>query len=64
MPGTKAGGEKARNTNYKRHGRDFYARIGRTGGKNGTTGGFYGDTERARQMGAIGGKKSKRGKKK
>lgn len=37
MAGTKAGGEKARNTNYKLHGDDFYKRIGAIGGRNGHT---------------------------
>ena len=37
MPGTKAGGQKARQTNYERHGADFYKRIGSKGGQNGHT---------------------------
>lgn len=70
MSGTKAGGLKAAATNKKKHGSDFYARIGAKGGRNGTTGGF-GSTrvgkdgltgpERARIAGAIGGFISKRG---
>lgn len=28
MAGTVEGGRKARKTNYERHGKDFYARIG------------------------------------
>ena len=28
MPGTKAGAEKARQTNFERYGRDFYKKIG------------------------------------
>lgn len=40
MAGTIAGGRKARDTNKKLHGADFYQRIGRKGGKLGTTGGF------------------------
>ncbi len=35
MAGTKAGGAKARNTNYEKHGRDFYRKIGAIGGRNG-----------------------------
>lgn len=62
MSGTKLGGAKARETNYAKHGRDFYARIGSMGGKNGHTGGFAANPELARQAGAIGGRKSRRGK--
>lgn len=61
MPGTKQGGQKARETNYRKHGRDFYARIGAEGGKNGHTGGFAANPELAKIAGAKGGKKSKRG---
>lgn len=70
MPGTKAGGLKARDTNYALHGSDFYARIGHKGGINGHTGGFCSwkvgkdgltGYERARIVGAKGGKISKRG---
>ncbi len=62
MAGTKDGGVKAASTNKTRHGKDFYARIGRKGGQNGTTGGFAANRELARKAGAIGGKKSRRGK--
>lgn len=61
MGGTIAGGKKAAITNLKRHGKNFYSNIGRKGGKNGHTGGFYGDPERAAEAGRIGGLKSKRG---
>lgn len=61
MAGTVTGGKAAAATNKKRHGADFYAKIGAKGGKNGTTGGFYADRELARRAGAIGGRKSKRG---
>jgi hypothetical protein len=61
MAGNLEGGRKAAATNKKRYGKDFYANIGRKGGKNGHTGGFAADPERARRAGAIGGKKSKRG---
>lgn len=37
MPGTKAGGLKAAKTNKKRQGKDFYAKIGAIGGRNGHT---------------------------
>ena len=62
MAGTKAGGRKARKTNYERHGKDFYARIGAMGGKLGHTGGFAANPELAKIAGRKGGKKSKRGK--
>lgn len=66
MSGTKIGGQKARQTNYERHGEDFYRNIGRLGGQNGCgpdyTGGFASNRELAREAGAKGGRKSKRGK--
>lgn len=70
MAGTKDGGRRAAATNKQRHGKDFYARIGSRGGKNGHTGGFASDVvgkdgltgaQRAKIAGAIGGRKSKRG---
>lgn len=63
MAGTKTGGAKAAATNKKKYGRDFYARIGAMGGKNGHTGGFYANRELARRAGAVGGRISRRGKK-
>ena len=60
MSGTKEGGLKARNTNYEKHGEDFYQRIGRKGGQNGHTGGFYGNPELAKRAGAKGGSVSSR----
>lgn len=71
MAGTKEGGRKAKMTNLAKHGEDFYARIGRKGGKLGTTGGFASEAvgadgltgpERAKKAGAKGGHISKRGK--
>lgn len=62
MAGTKAGGAKAAATNKAKHGADFYARIGRKGGKNGTTGGFAANRELAREAGRKGGRISRRGK--
>lgn len=62
MSGTREGGRKAAQTNYDRHGKDFYREIGRKGGKNGHTGGFASNPELARIAGAIGGRNSKRGK--
>lgn len=62
MPGTVKGGKAAAATNKARHGKNFYAEIGRKGGKNGTKGGFYVNRELAREAGRKGGKKSRRGK--
>lgn len=61
MSGTKLGGLKAAQTNYQRHGKDFYKNIGRIGGSNGHTGGFAANPELASIVGAIGGRISKRG---
>ena len=55
MSGTRIGGKKAAETNKKRHGKTFYADIGRKGGKNGHTGGFAASPERARIAGRKGG---------
>lgn len=63
MAGTKAGGKKAAARNKAKYGDNFYAIIGAVGGKLGTTGGFFANRELARTAGAIGGRKSKRGKK-
>lgn len=62
MAGTKIGGMKARNTIYKRHGKDWYKKIGAIGGRNGHTGGFASNPALARLAGKKGGKISKRGK--
>lgn len=62
MPGTKVGGQKARETNLKRQGADWYARIGRLGGKVGGLKGFAKNPELAKEAGRKGGKISKRGK--
>lgn len=62
MAGTKAGGQKAAQTNKARHGKDFYARIDASGGKKGTTGGFFANRELARLAGAKGGRISRRRK--
>lgn len=63
MAGTKKGGQKAAQTNRTKYGKDFYARIGAMGGKNGRTGGFYANRELARLAGQRGGRISRRGKK-
>lgn len=62
MAGTSKGGKKAAATNKARHGKDFYARIGAKGGRNGRTGGFAANPELARIAGAKGGRISRRGK--
>lgn len=70
MSGTIEGGKKAKKTNMKLYGKDFYRNIGRKGGTNGNTGGFASNKvgkdgltgrERAAVAGAKGGRKSKRG---
>lgn len=69
MAGTKAGGQAAAKTNKEKYGTDFYAKIGQTGGKRGTTGGFASEVvgkdgltgrERAKLVGVKGGATSKR----
>ena len=61
MPGTKAGAAKAAATNKARYGANFYAEIGRKGGRLGHTGGFYANRELAREAGRKGGRVSRRG---
>jgi general stress protein YciG len=63
MAGTKAGGQAAAQTNKKKYGPDFYAKIGAKGGKLGRTGGFYANRDLARQAGSVGGRISRRTKK-
>jgi uncharacterized protein len=63
MAGTKAGGKAAADTNKKKHGADFYARIGAMGGKKGRTGGFFANRDLAREAGRKGGRISRRTKK-
>lgn len=66
MSVTKLGGIHTRDMNYAKYGRDFYERIGSTGGKgdNGHTHdkGFGKSHEWAVQCGIKGGTISKRGK--
>jgi general stress protein YciG len=64
MAGTKAGGMKAAATNKAKYGKDFYSKIGATGGKLGRTGGFYANRDLARLAGAKGGRISRRTAKK
>lgn len=70
MAGTKAGGKKAAAKNLAKD-PNFYANIGRKGGKNGRTGGFASNVvgadgltgqQRARLAGAKGGRISRRRK--
>lgn len=67
MAGTKEGGAKARATNLKKYGKDYYANIGRKGGQKGTTGGFYHSMENGLswhiEAGRKGGSISRRTKK-
>lgn len=62
MAGTVAGGRKAAATNKKRHGADFYKRLGRMGGVKGHTGGFAANPARAKAAGIKGGMISSRAK--
>lgn len=59
--GTKEGAKKAVVSIKEKYGEDYYKKIGRKGGQNGTTGGFAANHELAVRAGAIGGKKSRRG---
>ena len=61
MAGTVNGGKRAAQTNIAKYGKDFYARIGAMGGKQGHTGGFYANRDLARKAGRMGGLKSRRG---
>jgi len=70
MPGTRLGGLKALQTNKQLYGEDYYANIGRKGGKASSNGGFASTVvgkdgltgaERARIAGSKGGTISKRG---
>lgn len=61
MAGTIAGGKKAAAKNLEKD-PNFYANIGRKGGKNGRTGGFAANPELARIAGAKGGRISRRRK--
>ena len=62
MAGTPKGGAAAAETNKKKYGPDFYARIGAMGGKKGTTGGFFANRDLAREAGRKGGRISRRTK--
>lgn len=72
MAGSIIGGRKARDTNIKRHGADYYVKLGALGGAKGHYGGFncicvcdafiY-EHVRARCAGTKGGRISRRTKK-
>ena len=62
MGGTVTGGAKARETNIRKYGEDYYRNIGSMGGKASGTGGWYKNPEAAAIAGSKGGKISKRGK--
>lgn len=62
MAGTKAGGQRAAQTNKTRYGLNFYEIIGARGGHASTTGGFYKNRELAKLAGQRGGKASRRRK--
>ncbi len=62
MSGTVVGGKRAAQTNKTRHGKEFYAEIGRKGGKISRGGGFAANKELASKAGRKGGKISRRRK--
>lgn len=63
MAGTAKGGRLAAEKNKRKYGSDFYAKIGRKGGRSGHTGGFAAGKagrERAAYWGRVGGSISRR----
>ncbi len=62
MSGTTSGGKAAAETNMRKHGVDFYKRIGSLGGSATYKGnkGFAANRELARRVGKIGGTISRR----
>ena len=62
MPGTSKGAKKAAAKNKELYGADFYARIGRDGGRKSRNGGFAANRELAREAGRKGGRISRRPK--
>lgn len=66
MAGTIIGGSKAKETNKRKYGQDYYQKIGALGGAKSRGGGFGQGEEgrkRAKLAGAKGGRKSRRGRK-
>lgn len=61
MTQTKTGAQKAAETNKKKYGDGFYARIGQKGGRNSHNCGFAANPELAKIAGAKGGRISRRG---
>jgi len=61
LSGTKEGAAKSVAVIKSKYGEDYFKNIGKIGGTRGRTGGFYGNSERARAAGAKGGAISKRG---
>jgi len=57
MAGNQIGGKKTANICKRKYGKNFYKKIGALGGAAGSTGGFYNDSARARELGSIGGTK-------
>ena len=62
MPGTRNGGLKAAATNKARYGKEFYVKIGQSGGRKSRNGGFAANPELARIAGAKGGRASRKKK--
>lgn len=60
MVGTKEGGLKAAATIKRKKGENWYKDIGRIGGQNGHTGGFFANPALARIAGKKGGRISRR----
>lgn len=62
MSGTKEGGKHAAETNRERYGANYYAELGRAGGRACVPKGFAVNPELARRAGAKGGTISRRNK--
>lgn len=61
--GTKEGGERARDTNFKKYGDNYYRGLGAIGGRaTGVKKGFASNPALASMAGAKGGRISRRGK--
>lgn len=62
MSGTREGGKHAAETNRERYGENYYAELGRVGGRACVPKGFAANPELARIAGAKGGAISRRNK--